>query len=245
MKNIFITGGSKGIGKELIYKFANTGNNVFFTYNNSEASANQVVADLQSKSNISVYAFKCDLSDETEVKKIFKENKAVLSDIDILINNAAIMGNSAKQFILTSSSEWWKVMHNNLGSVLNCTRYVLPIMLRRKQGKIINITSLSGIKGNPGQSAYSASKAAISAFSKSLSKELKGSGIIINCLAPGFIDTEMTSSTPATYFNSRIENSILQRMGTTEEIANIIYYLAIEAPDYLINQEILIDGGIA
>jgi 3-oxoacyl-[acyl-carrier protein] reductase len=118
-------------------------------------------------------------------------------------------------------------------------------MLRKKRGRIINITSLSGIKGNPGQSAYSASKSAISAFSKSLSKEIKGSGIIINCLAPGFIETEMTSNAPAAYYNSRLENSILQRMGTTEEIANIIYYLAIEAPDYLINQEILIDGGIA
>ncbi|MBC5641839.1 SDR family NAD(P)-dependent oxidoreductase [Parabacteroides sp. BX2] len=245
MKNIFITGGSRGIGKELVYKFANTGNNVFFTYNSSEADANKIVTDLQSTSRISVYAIKCDLSEENEVKRIFKENKSILSNIDILINNAGITGSSAKQFMLTGSQEWWKVMHTNLGSVLNCTRAILPIMLRNKHGRIINVTSLSGIKGNPGQSAYSASKSAISAFSKSLSKELKGSGIVINCLAPGFIETEMTSNAPAAYYNSRLENSILQRMGTTKEIANIIHYLAIEAPSYLINQEILIDGGIA
>ena len=245
MKNIFITGGSKGLGKELVYKFAHTDNIVFFTYNHSENDAKKIIADLQSQSDISIYAFKCDLSDENEVRKMFKENKERLSHIDILINNAGITGNTAKQFMLTSSSEWWKVMHNNLGSVLNCTRNVLPIMLRNKRGRIINITSLSGIKGNPGQSAYAASKAAISVFSKSLSKELRGSGIIINCLAPGFIKTEMTSNIPTTYYKSRLENSILGRMGKVEEIAEMVHFLAIDAPDYLINQEILIDGGIA
>ena len=93
---------------------------------------------------------------------------------------------------MTSSSDWWKVMVNNVGGVINCTRKVLPTMIRNKTGRIVNITSLSGLKGNPGMSAYSASKAAIVAFSKSLSKELKGTGIIINCLAPGFIQTDMT-----------------------------------------------------
>ena len=117
-------------------------------------------------------------------------------------------------------------------------------MIRNKGGRIINVTSLSGLKGNPGMSAYASSKAAISAFSKSLSKELKGTGIIINCVAPGFIATDMTKDVTDAYYQQRMSNSVAQRMGTTEEAANLILYLAKDAPAYLVNQEIVLDGGI-
>nr|WP_172633427.1 SDR family NAD(P)-dependent oxidoreductase [Bacteroides coprosuis] len=245
MKTIFITGGSRGIGKELVYKFGKSGHKIFFTYNHSEIEAKKIVDFFQERSNNNVACFKCDLSVEDDVKSLFKNNKDLFSTIDVLINNAGITNREAQHFLLTRSRDWWLVLNNNLNSVLNCTRNSLPIMIRNKKGRIINITSLSGIKGNPGQSAYAASKAAIVAFSKSLCKELQNTGICINCVAPGFIETDMSKDAPKSYSEARLDNSILKRMGTTEEVCNVINYLAIDAPDYLINQEIIIDGGIA
>ena len=109
---------------------------------------------------------------------------------------------------------------------------------------ILNITSLAGIKGNPGQSAYASSKAAITCFSKSLAKEVSSFGITINCLAPGFIETEMTEDLPEKYLEGRIGNSLLKRMGTIEEVANMVSYLTLEAPSFFVNQELVLDGGI-
>ena len=109
---------------------------------------------------------------------------------------------------------------------------------------ILNITSLAGIKGNPGQSAYASSKAAITCFSKSLAKEVSSFGITINCLAPGFIETEMTEDLPEKYLKGRVGNSLLKRMGTTSEISNMVSYLALDAPKFFVNQELVVDGGI-
>lgn len=198
MKHALITGGSNGIGKELVYRFANSGAKVSFIYNKSIEKAEAIVKDLKDFYGINVNAFQCNISDEDAITDLFRNNKTIFSDVDVLINNAGITG-TAKPFLMTSSSDWWKVMVNNVGGVINCTRKVLPTMIRNKTGRIVNITSLSGLKGNPGMSAYSASKAAIVAFSKSLSKELKGTGIIINCLAPGFIQTDMTQDLSEEY----------------------------------------------
>lgn len=213
MKHALITGGSNGIGKELVYRFANSGAKVSFIYNKSIEKAEAIVKDLKDFYGINVNAFQCNISDEDAITDLFRNNKTIFSDVDVLINNAGITG-TAKPFLMTSSSDWWKVMVNNVGGVINCTRKVLPTMIRNKTGRIVNITSLSGLKGNPGMSAYSASKAAIVAFSKSLSKELKGTGIIINCLAPGFIQTDMTQDLSEEYYTQRMLNSISGRMGT-------------------------------
>lgn len=248
MKNIFITGGSKGIGKELVKTFARLGHQVVFTYQYSAESAQKIVDELHAEGFPNVYTFKCDMGNEAEVKALFKGNKEILKDVDVLINNAGIrdskLNANPKPFLMTSSAEWWEVMHNNVNGVMNTSRAVLPSMIKRKNGRIINVTSLAGIKGNPGQSAYAASKAAINCFSKSLSKEVKGMGIIINCVAPGFIETDMVDNLPDQYVSNRVGNSLLKRMGTTDEISNFISYLALECPEFLINQEIVIDGGM-
>jgi 3-oxoacyl-[acyl-carrier protein] reductase len=248
MKTIFITGGSKGIGKDLVKTFVHLGHQVIFTYQYSAANAQKIVEELHAAGYPHVAAFKCDMGDEAEVKALFRENKELLKEVDVLINNAGIrdskLSANPKPFIMTSSKEWWEVMYNNMNGVINTCRAVLPSMIKRKAGRIINVTSLAGIKGNPGQSAYASSKAAITCFSRSLAKEVRGMGITINCVAPGFIETEMVENLPDTYVTGRVGNSLLKRMGTTDEISNLISYLALESPAFLINQEIVIDGGM-
>lgn len=248
MKNILITGGSKGIGKQLVIDFVKKGHQVVFTYQSSVSQSLQIINELYSLGYENVKAFKCDMGNQMEVKALFKEHKGFFSTVEVVINNAGIkdgtVNGEPKPFLLTSTEEWWNVMHNNMNGVMNTCRAVLPFMIRRRSGRILNITSLSGIKGNPGQSAYASSKAAITNFSKSLSKEIGGFGITINCIAPGFIETEMVSNASAEYINERLGHSLLKRMGTTDELSNLVYYMAIDAPQYLINQEIVFDGGV-
>ncbi|QDP85571.1 SDR family NAD(P)-dependent oxidoreductase [Chryseobacterium sp. SNU WT5] len=249
MKNILITGGSKGIGRDLVIKFHNLGHNVIFTYLNSEQSANELVDQLMlSNSRGTVTAIRCDTSSVDQVSSAVTLHKEFFKNLDVLVNNAGVKDSKnskkAKPFLLTSYDEWWEVMHNNVNCVIVPTKRLLPFMIKNKRGRIINITSVSGIKGNPGQSAYAASKAAITNFSKSINKELSGLGIIVNCVAPSFIETEMTENIPDAYVTQRLQSTLLKRMGRVEEMSNLISYLAFEAPDFLINQEIVFDGGI-
>lgn len=248
MKNILITGGSRGIGKQIVEDFVRKGHCVVFTYHRSEKNSKEIIEKLNQEGFVNVHALQCDMGNEKQVKDLFKNNKGILGDIDILINNAGIrdgkVNGSPKPFLLTSSQEWWEVMYNNVNGVINSCRNALPIMIKKKSGKIINITSLAGIKGNPGQSAYASSKAAITCFSKSLSKEVAPLGININCIAPGFVETEMVENLTEGYKEARVGNSLLKRMGTVSEISNVVSYVAFEAPEFFINQELVIDGGI-
>jgi 3-oxoacyl-[acyl-carrier protein] reductase len=248
MKTIFITGGSKGIGKELVRDFSKKGHKVIFTYHFSKDKSEKIVQELKDEGYNNTQAFQCNMEDEQEVKTLFKTQKQSLKEVDVLINNAGIrdskISGSPKPFLMTSSNEWWDVMHNNINGVINTSRAVLPSMIKNKSGRILNITSLAGIKGNPGQSAYASSKAAITCFSKSLAKEVSSFGIIINCLAPGFIETEMTEDLPEKYLKGRVGNILLKRMGTTSEISNMVSYLALDAPKFFVNQELVVDGGI-
>jgi NAD(P)-dependent dehydrogenase (short-subunit alcohol dehydrogenase family) len=248
MKKILITGGSKGIGKELVKQFCKKGHDVLFTYQNSKEDADKLVEELSSDEKNSVQAYQCDMSNEKDVRQLFIGKKEFFKDLDVLINNAGIRDSKnskqPKPFVMTPSIDWWEVMHNNVNCVINPTRAILPHMIKRKSGRIINITSISGIKGNPGQSAYASSKAAITCFSKSINKEIAGLGIIINCVAPSFIETDMTENISDKYMEQRLQGTLLKRMGKTEEMSNLVIYMALEAPDFLINQEIVFDGGI-
>ena len=244
MKTILITGGSKGIGKELVKTITKKGHDVFFTYRYSKEQSDKIVEELNAEGYQNVQALQCDMSDESAVKRLFKENKEALQSVNILINNAGILASTPKPFLMTPANEWWEVMHNNINGVINTSRAVLPLMIKQKSGRILNITSLSGINGNPGQSAYASSKAAISCFSKSLIKEVSKFRIIINCLAPGFVETEMTEGLSEKYVEERFGRSLVKRMATTKEIANMVSYLVLDAPDFFINQEVVLDGGV-
>ena len=244
MKTILVSGGSRGIGKETVKDLTRKGHKVFFTYRYSKEQSEKIIEELNSEGYQNVEAFQCDMGSESDVKQLFKNNKEVLQTIDILINNAGARDKKSKLFLMTSSNEWRELMHNNVNIVINATRAVLPSMIKQRSGKILNITSLSGIIGTTGQTAYSSSKAAIACFSKALAKEVSKFGIIINCLAPGFVETEMTEDLSEKYLEGKFKNGLIKRIGTAEEIANMISYLAVDAPDFFINQEVVIDGGL-
>ncbi|MEM1134449.1 MAG: 3-oxoacyl-ACP reductase family protein [Bacteroidota bacterium] len=242
-KIALVTGGTRGIGRAITIELAQQGYRVIFTYFSKSELAESLVQEIAEKHLPTALALKCDMSDSKAVEALLKDIKKQYPKIDVVVNNAGILGHS-RPFLFTTDDEWWKVVKTNVASVVNTCRYVLPMMIKQKRGNIINITSLSGQKGNPGQSAYSASKAAIVSFSKALTKEVARSGIIINCVSPGLIETDMTSNLNNVYFQERMSKSPLKRMGTSLEVANLVGYLANSAPPYIVGQEITIDGGI-
>jgi len=243
MQVAFVSGGTRGIGRHTCLQLAEKGYKVILTYRNNEEMANEVVAEITAAGHPIPYAYRCDMTDTKAVKALVKTIRKDHGEISILVNNAGILGNS-KPFIMTGDAEWWEVLNTNVACVMNTCRAVLPSMMRQKQGNIINVTSLSGQRGNPGQSAYAASKAAIVAFSKTVHKEMGSFGVTINCISPGLIRTDMTKDIKPEYYEKRLANSPLKRMGEPAEVANLITYIATTAPSYLIGQEITIDGGI-
>ena len=243
-KVALVTGGSRGIGRCITQQLAQIGYEVIFTYKSNELMANELQQEILVSYGVKPLAVCCDMSDEAAVASLFKTIKKEYQQLNVVVNNAGILGIS-KPFLFTSNEEWWKVVQTNIASVVNTCRKAVPLMINQKKGTIINITSVSGQKGNPGQSAYSASKAAIVSFSKALTKEVSRFGITINCVSPGLIETDMTKDLNADYFSNRISKSPLKRMGRSEEVANLVAYLASNAPAYMLGQEITIDGGIS
>lgn len=242
-KIALVTGGTRGIGKHTCLKLAERGYQVVMTYRSSSELAKALQAEIRDKGYITPEIYQCDMTDFKQVNQVIKTIKKEYGRLDVLINNAGVLGNS-KPFLMTADTEWWSTLNTNVACVVNSCRAALPLMIARKGGNIINVTSLSGQRGNPGQSAYSASKAAIVAFSKALHKEMGTMGIRINCISPGLIETDMTKDINPSYYKKRLANSPLRRMGKPGEVANLIAYMADEAPSYLIGQEITIDGGI-
>lgn len=243
LKVALVSGGTRGIGRHTCLQLAAKGFKVVLTYRSNEEMANAVVAEIIAANDPIPYAYQCDMTDTQAVKALVKMIRKEHGEIAILVNNAGILGTS-KPFIMTKDEEWWNVLNTNVACVMNTCRAVIPSMMRQKKGNIINITSLSGQRGNAGQSAYAASKAAIVAFSKTVHKEMGSFGVTINCISPGLIRTDMTKDIKPEYYEKRLANSPLKRMGEPEEVANLITYIATSAPSYLIGQEITIDGGI-
>ncbi|EKF55176.1 3-oxoacyl-ACP reductase [Galbibacter marinus] len=244
-KTVFVSGGSRGIGKAICLKFAEHGFKVYFSYKSNKDAAHELVSTIKDKFSCpEAVAFQCDMSNVQEVKSLFKENKDEFTAIDVLVNNTGGHGKTAP-FLFCSNEYFWEIMELNLKSVVNSVREILPIFIKKKEGRIVNITSISGLKGNPGHAPYAAAKAAVNAFSKSVLKEIGSMGIIINSVAPGFIETESVQNIPEKYYKLRIENSIYKRMGYADEVANVVFYLGSTAPEYMTGQELIIDGGIS
>lgn len=244
-KVVFVSGGSRGIGKAICLKFAEDGYQLYFTYKSDDTAAGELVNYIEENYSCPPpVAFKCDMTDPEKVKELFKSNKTEFSNLYTLVNNTGGHGKAAP-FIFCSDDSFWNMMDLNLKSVVNTYRSVLPIFMKNKSGRIVNVTSLSGSKGNPGHSPYAASKAAVVALSKSVLKEIGSMGIVINNVAPSFVDTDSVKDVPEKYYKLRIENSIYKRMGKSEEVANLVHYLGSTAPEYLTGQEIIIDGGIS
>ncbi len=239
-KTAIITGSSKGIGAATAILFAQKGYNVVITYNESYESATLLARSLASN-GFSVTAQKLNVANRLEVELLVKETLYKYGSIDVLVNNAGV----AFQGLITQTDEidYDRILDINLKGAFNCCKAVTPVMVNQQSGKIINISSMWGETGASCEVAYSASKAGIIGLTKALAKELAPSGITVNAVTPGLIETSMNSNLSVEELNDFVESIPLGRMGTADEVAQAIYFLASENADYITGQILGVNGG--
>lgn len=240
-KTVLITGASRGIGRETANAFAQNGYRVIINYFKSEREALTLKEELLS-SNCDCLALRADVSKVDEVKKMMEDISKFTNHIDVLVNNAGIA--SHKLLCDTSEKEWDHLFDVNVKGMFNCTKAVLPDMIRRKNGKIINISSILGIDGASCEVAYSATKAAIIGFTKALSKEVGPSNIMVNSIAPGFIDTDVNKNLNEAEIEDIRLSTPLERLGTPCDVANAALFLASEKANFITGQVLRVDGGL-
>ena len=239
MSTVLITGGTRGIGKACTELFLEKGYKVIATYEKNEEAAKELKNKYADKN---LYIKKCDVSDYEEVKSLFSEIKNIYGGVDILINNAGIA--QQKLFADITRDEWDKMMDVNVGAMFNTVKCVYDYMVSKKWGRIINLSSIWGMTGASCEVHYSASKAAVIGFTKALAKELGPSGVTVNCVAPGVIDTEMNSHLSKEDYDSLSDETPLCRIGEPEEIASLICYLASDEASFITGQVISPNGGM-
>ena len=238
-KIAIVTGASQGIGKTTAELFSKSGAHVVCIARNEEKIKN--LANMISKNGHSASYFPCDISDGDLIQNTIKSVINDYGKIDILINNAGITRDSL--VLRMKNDQWDEVLNTNLNGAFYATKSVLRSMMKNKYGRIINITSIVGLQGNSGQSNYSASKAGLIGFSQSVAKEVASRGITINCIAPGWIETEMTNDLPQNLKSEILKNIPIGKTGTTEDIAYTALFLASKESKYITGQTITVDGG--
>ncbi|MBN2467849.1 MAG: 3-oxoacyl-[acyl-carrier-protein] reductase [Deltaproteobacteria bacterium] len=239
-KVAIVTGGAQGIGKEIARVLARNGAYIVIP-DISIVQAQQTAREIEELGRKSL-AIQADLAQLSEAENVGKSVLDFFGQIDVLVNNAGITRDNL--FLRMKEEEWDTVIGVNLKSVFNCTKAVIRHMSKRRSGRIINISSVVGQIGNAGQANYSASKAGIIGFTKSMAREFGARGITVNAVAPGFIDTEMTRSLPERAREEFLKNIPLGRVGTPEEVAEAVLFLASDASRYITGQVINVNGGI-
>lgn len=235
-----VTGGSRGIGRACAVKLASLGADVAIIYHGNEAAAAEAVS-LCTAEGVKAIAYKCNVASFEECGAVTEKIAADLGGIDILINNAGITRD--KLVLQMKEEDFDAVVDTNLKGAFNMIRHVYRGLMRKKYGKIINISSVAGLMGNAGQANYSASKAGLIGLTKTVAKELSGRGVNVNAIAPGFIETDMTEAFKA---DETVAKSIpCGRLGKPEEVAELAAFLASPASDYISGEVIRIDGGLA
>ncbi len=240
-KVALITGGSRGIGRSIVEKFVSNGCNVAFTYNRSASEAELIESNL-SKKNLKIKGYKSDASKFKEAELLANSVVSEFGKIDILVNNAGITKDNL--LMRMSEDDFNQVLSVNLNSVFNMTKAVQREFLKNRNGSIINISSVVGIKGNAGQSNYSASKAGIIGFTKSIALELGSRNIRSNVVAPGFIETEMTKNLSEDTLKSWYSSIPLKRGGKPSDIGNVCVFLGSDMSSYMTGQVLVVDGGM-
>jgi len=240
-KNALVTGASRGIGRAIAVELAKNGANIAISYVNNKDKADEVVNEIKGY-GVKAIAVKADVSKEEEVLNMVKIVKESIGSIDILVNNAGI--NRDNLLMRMSTEDWDKVIDTNLKGTYLCSKALIRDMIKKKSGKIINIASVAGVAGNFGQTNYSASKAGVIGFTKSLAKEVASRGINVNAIAPGLIETDMTLALKEDIRDSLVKNIPMGRLGTVQDIANIVIFLASEKSNYITGQVINVDGGM-
>lgn len=241
-KIALVTGGTRGIGREIALELAKKGANVAITYTSNKEKALAVVNEIK-QNGVNTIAVKANVANSEEVTNMVKSIEEQLGTIDILVNNAGITKDNL--LIRMNEEEWDSVLDVNLKGVFLCTKAVARSMMKKRYGKIINISSVVGVNGNIGQGNYSASKAGVIGFTKSIAKELATRGIRVNAIAPGFIETDMTKVLKDEIKNEMLNNIPLKTFGKPRDIANLVLFLASEDSDYITGEIIKVDGGIA
>jgi 3-oxoacyl-(acyl-carrier-protein) reductase len=236
-----VTGASRGIGRAIAIGLAQEGADVAVNYASREAQADEVVREIE-KLGRRALAVRADVSDFPDTFRMAQEVLGAFGHVDILVNNAGI--SSDKTFVKMDHASWRKVLAINLDGVFNCTKVFVDSMLVRGYGRIVNITSVIGQIGNFGQANYAASKAGVTAMTKSLAKELASKGITVNAVAPGFIETEMVEAIPERVRQRLLDQVPLKRFGKTEEVARAVIYLVSSDGEYITGEELSMNGGL-
>jgi len=241
-KKAIVTGGSRGIGMEIVKKFLAEGASVYFM----DLVESEAMGDFQAlakETGSSVTFKKTDVSSEEEVTRVVKEILEDSGGIDVLVNNAGITRDGL--IFRMPVENWEMVLKINLTSAFLLSKHLAMAMMKRKTGSIVNMASVVGIGGNPGQTNYSASKAGLIGFTKSLAKEVAARGVRVNAVAPGYIDTEMTQKLNDQAREAMLSQVPMGRPGTPEEVAKVVLFLASDLASYITGRVIQIDGGMA
>jgi 3-oxoacyl-[acyl-carrier protein] reductase len=240
-KVAIVTGASRGIGRAIALELARYGASVVVNYNTNAEAASEVVDAIQAQGGNAV-AVQADVGDLSQASRLIKTTIDTHGRIDILVNNA---GTTRDQVIMLMKEEDWDlVLRTNLKGVFNCCKAAARQMMRQRSGRIINISSVSGIAGQGGQTNYAASKAGIIGLTKSLAKELGPRNVTVNAVAPGFCVTDLTADLPEDLKQQAIETTPLRRMGQPEEIAHAVAFLASDLASFITGEVVTVDGGL-
>jgi 3-oxoacyl-[acyl-carrier protein] reductase len=240
-KIALVTGASRGIGREIALELAREGANVVVNYSGSESKANEVVDEIKSIGREAL-AIQCNVADSESVQSMVKETISHFGALDILVNNAGITKDNL--LMRMKENEWDDVININLKGVFLCTKAVTRQMMKQRSGRIINISSIVGVSGNPGQANYVAAKSGVIGLTKTAAKELAPRGITVNAVAPGFISTDMTDQLPEDVRNEMLKLIPLNRFGDPKDIAKVVSFMASESSSYMTGQTLHIDGGM-
>lgn len=241
-KVALITGGARGIGKKIAEKFARNGYNIVINYVSEKTDVNKLESDLSQNGKVEVLCIKCDVTDFNSCQEMVKEAVDKFGEIDVLINNAGITKDNL--LMRMKEEDFDKVINVNLKGTFNMTKNVISYMMKKRSGRIVNISSVVGVSGNSGQANYAASKAGIIGFTKSVAKELASRNILANAVAPGFIETDMTDVLSESVKESIYSQIPLKKMGKPEEVANAVYFLGSDENTYITGQVLNVDGGM-
>ena len=241
-KKALVTGASRGIGREVALRLASEGASVAVNYNTGEAEAREVVAEIEAGGGKAI-ALQGDVANAEQAEALIEQTIAELGGLDILVNNAGITHDNL--LMRMSEEDWDAVLDTNLKGAFLCTKAAIRPMLRQRSGRVVNMSSVVAITGNPGQANYTAAKAGLIGFTKTVAREVASRGITVNAVAPGFISTRMVEGISEELLPKIMERIPLARFGTTEDVAASVAFLASDDAAYITGQVLGVDGGLS